>query len=181
MKTNFPCLGGELWYGSLGKIAQGPGVRELLRHHVVHTHSPEDQGSSGSSTALVATPLVLRSYFLPNPSGLRLAVPWGQAFLYLISGGRCFSAPPPHPATTHPVFLRPLTRGFQNITYLHNGGPNVCSRAASSLLPEIDFSSVQFSHSVVFDSLRPHESQHARPPCLSPTPGVHSGSRPSSH
>ena len=37
----------------------------------------------------------------------------------------------------------------------------------------INFSSVQFSHSVVSDSLRPHESQHARPPCPSPTPGVH--------
>ena len=34
--------------------------------------------------------------------------------------------------------------------------------------------SVQFSHSVVSDSLQPHESQHARPPCPSPTPGVHS-------
>ena len=40
--------------------------------------------------------------------------------------------------------------------------------------------SVQFSHSVVSESLRPHESQHARPPCPSPTPGVHSDSRPSS-
>jgi len=40
--------------------------------------------------------------------------------------------------------------------------------------------SVQFSHSVVSSSLRPHESQHARPPCPSPTPGVHSDSRPSS-
>ena len=40
------------------------------------------------------------------------------------------------------------------------------------------FSSVQFSRSVVSDSLRPHESQHARPPCLSPTPGVHSSSCP---
>ena len=40
--------------------------------------------------------------------------------------------------------------------------------------------SVQFSHSVVSDSLRPHESQHARPPCPSPTPEVHSDSRPSS-
>ena len=38
------------------------------------------------------------------------------------------------------------------------------------------WSSVQFSRSVVFDSLRPHESQHARPPCPSPTPGVHSDS-----
>ena len=34
------------------------------------------------------------------------------------------------------------------------------------------FSSVQFSRSVMSDSLRPHESQHARPPCPSPTPGV---------
>ena len=40
------------------------------------------------------------------------------------------------------------------------------------------FSSVQFSHSVVSDSLRPHELQHARPPCPSPTLGVHSNSRP---
>ena len=39
-------------------------------------------------------------------------------------------------------------------------------------------SSVQFSCSVVSNSLRPHESQHARPPCPSPTPGVHSDSRP---
>ena len=31
----------------------------------------------------------------------------------------------------------------------------------------------QISGSVVSDSLRPHESQHARPPCPSPTPGVH--------
>ena len=38
----------------------------------------------------------------------------------------------------------------------------------------------QISHSVVSDSLRPHELQHARPPCPSPTPGVHSDSRPSS-
>ena len=41
-------------------------------------------------------------------------------------------------------------------------------------------SSVQFSCSVMSDSLQPHESQHARPPCPSPTPGVHSDSRPSS-
>ena len=39
-------------------------------------------------------------------------------------------------------------------------------------LTSIQFSSVQFSRSVVSDSLRPHESQHARPPCPSPTPGV---------
>ena len=42
------------------------------------------------------------------------------------------------------------------------------------------FSSVQFSRSVVSDSLWSHELQHTRPPCPSPTPGVHSDSRPSS-
>ena len=41
-------------------------------------------------------------------------------------------------------------------------------------------SSVQFSHSVVSDSLQPHESQHARPPCPSPTPGVYPNSCSSS-
>ena len=41
-------------------------------------------------------------------------------------------------------------------------------------------SSVQFSRSVMSNSLRPHELQHARPPCPSPTPGVHSNSRSSS-
>ena len=40
--------------------------------------------------------------------------------------------------------------------------------------------SVQFTRSVVSDSLQAHESQHARPPCPSPSPGVHSDSRPSS-
>ena len=41
-------------------------------------------------------------------------------------------------------------------------------------------SSVQFSHSVMSNSLRPHELQHARPLCPSPTPGVHPNSCPSS-
>ena len=40
------------------------------------------------------------------------------------------------------------------------------------------YSSVQFSHSVMSHSLWPHESQHTRPPCPSPTPGVHPDSRP---
>ena len=48
------------------------------------------------------------------------------------------------------------------VIYIHNG----------------IFSSVQFSRSVVSDFLRPHELQHARPPCPSPTPRVHSNSCP---
>ena len=41
------------------------------------------------------------------------------------------------------------------------------------------FSSVQFSHSVVYNSLRSHEPQHTRPPCPSPTPRVHPNTCPS--
>ena len=44
----------------------------------------------------------------------------------------------------------------------------------------IFITSVQFTCSVVSNSLQPHESQHARPPCPSPTSGVHPDSRPSS-
>ena len=50
------------------------------------------------------------------------------------------------------------------VVYIHNG----------------IFSSVQFSRSVMSDFLRPHELQHARPPCQKTTPRVHSDSYPSS-
>ena len=48
----------------------------------------------------------------------------------------------------------------------------------TSLYYSITFLEVQFSHSVMSDSLRPHEPQHARPPCPSPTPRVYSNSCP---
>ena len=46
------------------------------------------------------------------------------------------------------------------------------------LLNPLIKASVQFSHSVVYDSLRPHGLQHTRPPCPSPTPRVYSNSCP---
>ena len=49
----------------------------------------------------------------------------------------------------------------------------MCYSSDFSLFNSIQFSSVQFSHSVMSDSLWPHEMQHSRPPCPSPTPGVH--------
>ena len=52
-------------------------------------------------------------------------------------------------------------------------------KAISSIMLQ-SHHSVQFSHSVVSYSLWPHESQHARPPCPSPTPRVYSNSCPSS-
>ena len=49
---------------------------------------------------------------------------------------------------------------------------------AVNVLHSVHFSSVQFSHSVVSDSLPPHEPQHARHPCPSPAPGAHPNPNP---
>ena len=57
-------------------------------------------------------------------------------------------------------------------------GQKVLNDSANPSGMVIQFSSIH--HSVVSDSLRPHESQHARPSCPSPSPGVHSDSCPSS-
>ena len=54
------------------------------------------------------------------------------------------------------------------------------SNPLNLLVTSTVISSVQFSCSVLSESLRPHESQHARPPDSSPSPGVHSDSHPSS-
>ena len=53
----------------------------------------------------------------------------------------------------------------------------VCQLESFNKFPK-KYNSVQFSCSVMSDSLWPHELQHARPPCPSPSPGVHSNSRP---
>ena len=52
------------------------------------------------------------------------------------------------------------------------------SKATILLFGNRFFSSVQFTHSVMSESLRPHESQHASPPCLSPAPGVYTNPCP---
>ena len=54
----------------------------------------------------------------------------------------------------------------------------VYSKWKKKLNHSIRIRSDQISHSVMSDSLRRHESQHARPPCPSPTPGVHPDSHP---
>ena len=56
--------------------------------------------------------------------------------------------------------------------------PPVMALSYIKCLLKHQFSSVQFRRSVMSDSLRPHESQHTRPACPSPTPRVHSNSCP---
>ena len=81
----------------------------------------------------------------------------------LASSGRDFCLPPSSPC--HPLFS------------------TICKKQEKGKIGCLSFnivSSVQFSRSVMSDSLQPYESQHARPPCPSPTPRVHPDSHPSS-
>ena len=77
-----------------------------------------------------------------------------------------------------------LTQGLTLMSYVSSIGRWILYHCATweaqkySYDWTVQFSSVQSL--IVSDSLRPHESQHARPPCPSPSPGVHSNSRPSS-
>ena len=63
---------------------------------------------------------------------------------------------------------------------LHNWAPFCWVRRSTGLWYNLNRYSVQFSHSVMCDSLWPHETQHTRPPWPSPTPGVHPNPCPSS-
>ena len=77
---------------------------------------------------------------------------------------------------THHIIIRELTKAHLSISL----STLVTQPELPPALGPIHRHSVQFSRSVVSDSLQPRELQHARPPCPSPTPGVHSNSSPSS-
>ena len=74
-----------------------------------------------------------------------------------------------------PVLLPGKPRGWRSLE-----GCSPWGRWGSDMTEWLQIRLDQISRSVVSDSLWPHESQHARPPCPSPTPRVHSDSRPSS-
>ena len=105
-------------------------------------------------------------------------------------------------STMEVIFLSYTKRNWKLTKYLIYGlpsmvliqlfytSPNSCNTSKRYLFikwwmdgekypsPFVLFSSVQFSHSVISDSLWPHELQHARPPCPSPTPRVYPNSCP---
>ena len=101
----------------------------------------------------------------------------------------CFSSSPQPDFHLEKLQMDTQARLVQCVSIHPPSGSTSCNRFASliwfewleRMLPALwHFSSVQFSCSVVSDSLQPHESQHTRPPCPSPIPGVHSNSHPSS-
>ena len=71
-----------------------------------------------------------------------------------------------------------LLQGIFSTQGSNAGSFQIAGRFFSSLSTSVSISSVQFSCSVMSNSLQPHESQHARPPCPSPTPRVYSNSCP---
>ena len=71
-----------------------------------------------------------------------------------------------------------LTPHSTNIAKINVKEWTVCFPLGVLWFQVLNFSSVQYSHSVVSNSLWPHESRHARPPCPSPTTGVYSNSCP---
>ena len=96
------------------------------------------------------------------------------------------------PKSIHIFLGKVLTRAYTNATMTEIKMKNIPFTQEIFLMPLpnqfiskkttflIIWLSVQFSRTVVSDSLWPHEPQYTRPPCPSPTPGVHSDSRPSS-
>ena len=76
------------------------------------------------------------------------------------------------------LWAQGLKSSINPICFLKSYFPLILS--FTCIVTLFQFSWVKFSRSVMSDSLRPHESQHARPPCPSPTPGVHSDSHLSS-
>ena len=75
----------------------------------------------------------------------------------------------------HSILLRAGCQLSQVVTLSFTSSLGVYSPQEKE---QIQFSSVQFSHSVVSNSLRPHGPQNARLPCLLPTPGVYPNSYP---
>ena len=90
-------------------------------------------------------------------------------------------SPDSHIFWPSPYFFGAVSRSSLKF-YLSGYNSHLLQIKLNSRVVQLFFSwhSVQFSQSVMSDSLWPHESQHTRPPCPSPTPGVHSDSRPSS-
>ena len=77
------------------------------------------------------------------------------------------------------AYQAPQSMGFSKQEYWSGVPlPSPGRLLLSFLTSLLCLSSVQFSHPLLFDSMRPHGRQHARPPCPSPTPGVYPNSRP---
>ena len=102
---------------------------------------------------------------------------WGHKSWTCLSMHAGFTSHSPFPPLTPITVCLPPLAHFPSFQHTP-GFQIILSRLTCEVMS--DSVQTQFSHSVMSDSLRPHESQHSRPPCSSPTPGVYPNSYPSS-
>ena len=114
---------------------------------------------------------------------MNVAGSWNERIIVNQQAFQCFKEGKPCKAYSYQYCSRNKRSLFVCLLFYENA---IHCREALSNVNIVNVSlkylpvSVQFSRSVMSDSLRPHESQHARPPCPSPTPGVQPDSCPSS-
>ena len=145
----------------------------------VHHQLPQSTKPMSTESVMPSNHLILCHplLFLPsifprirvfsNESGLHIRWPKYWSFSFSIS-----------PSNEHPGLISPRMDWLDLLAV--QGTLKSLLQHHSSKSGGSPFSSVQFSRSVVSDSLRPHELQHARPPCPSPTPRGHPNPCPSS-
>ena len=133
-------------------------------------------------------------YFcLPHPAASGITAHWAleigvhvwflDCLMALASWSPSFLTSWVNDITSQSLKLRPMLWGPPGYKCFLCPPFLVCGKKVQPPRPSLStnqFSSVQFRGSVVSDSFQPHELQHTRPLCPSPTPGVHSNSAPSS-
>ena len=134
-----------------------------------------------SSHLILSHPLLLPPSFFPSirvfsdESALRIRWPKYWSFSFSISSSNEYSGLISFRMDW--LDLLAVQRTLKRLLQYDSSKASILSRSALWSYSYKHYS-VQFSCSVVSNSLQPHESQHARPPCPSPPPGVHSNSRP---
>ena len=190
--------GKPLQYSCLESHKESDRTEQLYIHTYIHTYTNTHtiferimQISCSLVYKKASTGNVQRTMYYPKNTGRQImtcvvfssvqslsrvqlfATPWTAAHQASLSITN--SRSPPKPMSIESVI--PSNHLISVVPF--SSCPQSCPASGSFPTSQLFTSgSVQFSHSVLSDSLRPHESQHARPPCPSPTPRVHSNSCP---
>ena len=156
------CLSSASRWTSLGSFAEfSPLLPHLFLHCLPHKHYSASVPYLSES---LEKTIKLKS-FTKHGHWTLLTRYWIWANIRLIN------------STQHALKVTGFSWSSVRRSFLHE---NLFNNLISNVLITYQFSSVHFNRAVMSDSLQPHELEHTRLPCPSPTPGVHSNSCPSS-